>query len=215
MARTLSMPALLGAAALFLPTAGRADAAAETRLRDALRSTTAQVRALEDEAATSKAKEAALQKEVEALRAQAKAAPAPKRPDRELSELRQKLGEQTEANRSLIESAVKCQAVSRERAEASRACEGEREKLAPRLSSCAEGLGKAEAKNERLFRVGKEIINWLSSVGVGGAIAAREPFLGLKRVELENAAQDLEEALYEQRLVPAGGEPAGASPPGR
>jgi chromosome segregation ATPase len=205
MARTSDRILLLASVALLLPRLGRADGAAEARLRDALRSATAQVRTLEDEVATSKSKEAALQKEIEALRAQSRVPPpSPRHSDREVAELRRQLAEQSEANRQLIDASVKCAAASRERAEASRACEEERAKLAPQVSSCAEQLAKAGEKNERMFRVGKDIIDWLSKVGVGAAIAAREPFLGVKRVELENAAQDWEDALHAQRLRPAG-----------
>jgi hypothetical protein len=212
MARKSERILLLASVALLLPRLARADGAAEARLRDALRSATAQVRTLEDEVATSKSKEAALQKEIEALRAHSRVPPPPpQHSDREVAELRRQLAEQNAANRNLIESAVKCQAASRERAEASRACEEERAKLAPQVSGCAERLANAEAKNERLFGVGKGILDWLSKVGVGAAIAAREPFLGVKRVELENAAQDWEDALHAQRLRPAGAPVSGAA----
>jgi hypothetical protein len=203
MKRSLHVPLLLATVALS-PRLASADAASEARLRDALRATTAQVRTLEDEAATLRAKEAALQKELEAARAQPKAAPAPKHSDREVAELRRQLADQAETNRKLIEAAARCQLASQERAEAGRTCEEERARLAPQVASCTEKLERAEGKNERIFGVGKELIDWLANVGVGGAIAAREPFLGLKRVQLENAAQDFEDKLYGERLLPAG-----------
>jgi chromosome segregation ATPase len=211
MKRSLRVPLLLAAVALS-PRLASADAAAEARLRDALRAATAQVRTLEDEAATLRAKEAALQKELEAARAQPKAPPVPKHSDREVADLRRQLAEQAEANRRLVEAAAKCQLASQERAEAGRTCEEERAKLAPQIASCTEKLERAEAKNERIFGVGKEIIDWLAHVGVGGAIAAREPFLGLKRVQLENAAQDFEDKLYGERLLPAGSSPVSTIP---
>jgi hypothetical protein len=216
--RTSTAIRFLFVAVSLAPRLVRADAASEARLRDALRSATAQVRTLEDEVSSGKAKEAQLQKELEAARAEAKQTKTvvvSRQSDREVADLRRRLADQEDANRKLIEAAVKLQTASRERAEAGQSCEEERAKLAPQVASCAERLARAEEKNDHLFQVGKEIIDWLGGVGVGAAIAAREPFLGLKRVQLENAAQDYEDKLYEQRLQTAGIPQPGSPPAAR
>jgi chromosome segregation ATPase len=205
---------LLGAAAVLAPLVARADAATEARLRDALRSATAQVRTLEDEKASWAAKEAALQKEVGALREQARTAGVARRPDREVADLKKQLAEVQGTNQKLIEATVKCQGSAREQLDAGRVCEEDRSRLAAQFATLSGKLNDAEARNERLFRVGKDIIDWLAQVGVGAAIAAREPFLGLKRVELENAAQSFEDQLHEQRNPPAGAtQPQAAAAP--
>jgi chromosome segregation ATPase len=202
--RSPALPLLAALPALLLPAAARADAASEGRLRDALRAATAQLRALEDERATWQARETASRKELDLLRAQARSAQAPRGDRRELSELKERLAERTEAASAAAEALVRCEAA---RDEAARAGQDERGRLSAENTSLAERLAAAEAKNERLYRVGKDIIDWLSRVGVGAALAAREPVLGLKRVELENAAQDHEDALIEQRIRRAGGSP--------
>jgi chromosome segregation ATPase len=210
MARTTFVRVLLAAAALATARRAAADAASEAKLRDALRAATAQVHTLEDERAAWKSKEASLEKEVETLRGQLKAAAGAasaasgKRFDRELAEAKRQLAEHVEANRKLAESVVSCQGAARSSTEAGRACEDERARLAPQLAAANERLTAAEEKNRRLYRVGKDLIDWLANLGFGSALAAREPFLGLKRVALENAAQDYEDKLYEQRLQAAG-----------
>jgi chromosome segregation ATPase len=186
---------LLGSGAL-LPGVALADAATEAKLRDALRSTATQLRALEDERATWQGKEAAMKKELEALRAQPK---APRRnlvAERELEEAKARAAVQAQAAAKLAASLERCEA---ERAEATRATEQARTAQAAESARLSARLAAAEAKNERIYQVGKGIIDWLEREGVGG-----EPFLGLRRVALENAVQDQQDKLIDQRIKPLG-----------
>jgi chromosome segregation ATPase len=196
MSRSFVPLLLLGASAALLPAAARADAAAEARLRDALRSTTAQVRALEDERAGWQAKEAGMKKEIEALRAQAKAPGRSRATEREVSELRATAAEQTQAAARLAASLERCEA---ERADGLRGREEERGRLSAQSARLSEQLAAAEAKNERIYRVGKDLVDWMYRNGIGG-----EPFLGLRRVTLENEAQQHEDRLIDQRVKPLG-----------
>ena len=91
----------------LIPAAARADPATEARLRDALRSTTAQLRALEDERARWKETEAQLRGELETLRGAPKPSQAP---SPSVSALNRKLSEQTAANARLKESLAHCEA---------------------------------------------------------------------------------------------------------
>jgi len=178
----------------LVPARARPDSGSEARLREALRSATGQLRALEDEKAGWQAKEASMQKEIDALRAQGAAMPRPGAGSKDVRELRQRLAASDEAAQRATASLARCEA---ERADAASALEEERKRSSTRSAELSDRLKASEARSEELYRVGRSIIDWLSSVGVGGAIAAREPFLGLKRVELENAAQDLDDRLRE------------------
>ncbi len=199
------------AAALALrPALASADAAGETRLREALRTATTQLRALEDERGAWQAKEAQLQKELESLRKQASTPPPPRAGDRGAAELSRRLDEKSKAADELEASLAQCRAAARDAADATRAKEeGERTRLAAQMTQLTERAAAletkgaaCEARNARMYKVGKDIIDWLSNVGVGAALAAREPFLGLKRVELENTAQDYQDKLLEQKVKP-------------
>lgn len=200
----LFLTVLTASTALRPGAAEAADAAGESRLREALRSATAQLQALEDERAGWRAKETQSQKEVESLRKQLAAArqAAGKGGGRQLGDLNQRLAEQAEAAAKATQSLAQCQNTARDAAETARAKEEERARLAVQAATLAERGAACEAKNARMYAVGKDVIDWLSNVGVVAALAAREPFLGLKRVELENAAQDYEDKLLEQKVKP-------------
>jgi septal ring factor EnvC (AmiA/AmiB activator) len=188
--------------AAFRPCAAVADAATETRLREALRTATSQLGALEDERASWQGKEAALQKELDSLRSELATAKRSHGKASDVAELNRRVAEQAETNGKLTQSLAQCQSATREAGGAAQAGEDERARLAAQVAAFTEKLAASEARNGRMYAVGKEIIDWLSKVGVGGALAAREPLLGLKRVELENAAQDYADKLLDQKAKP-------------
>ena len=198
----------IAAAFAFARTQAAETSSGEARPRAALRSTTSQLRALEDERAGWKAREAEQQRALEALRAQLGAARqgAPKGGDRKRAELDRLLAAQVEEkaeqaaeNARLSQSLAQCQGSTKDAAEAAGK---ERDRLAAENQRLGERVKALEARNAGMYQVGKDILDWLSRVGVGGAIAAREPFLGLKRVELENIAQDYQDKLLEQKVKP-------------
>jgi hypothetical protein len=203
MVKRAHLAALLMASA-FAPGMARADAAAEARLREALRTTTQQLRSAEEGLAKAKASEEALGKEMEAFKAQLSAAQRRLAGQSEgaAAETRRRLAEQALASAALGESLAKCEAAGRDSAEAARAVEGERTRLAAETKSLQARLAAAEAKNARMYHVGKSVIDWLYAIGVDEACEMREPFLGLKRVEMENAAQSYDEQLLEQKVKP-------------
>jgi hypothetical protein len=175
----------------------------EARLREALRSATLQLRTLEDEKSAWQAKEAQLKKEGEALQAELaaakKTAPSPQGRTNKERELAARLAEQSAARTSLAESLAQCQASAQKADEASRAATAE---SVARADAAGKRAASCEAKNAQLYRVGKEVLDWLSDAGPGTALLAREPLLGLKRVELENIAQEYQDKLLDQRVSP-------------
>jgi chromosome segregation ATPase len=188
--------AVAALAAALAPALARSDAASETRLRDALRTSMAQLRTLEDEKAQWQSTEAALRKELEALRRQPAAAD---RGDRKAADLRRRLVEGEEAAARLKRSLDKCQADAREAEEAGRSRDEDHTRLTAEAAALRERLAASEARNVRMFQVATAVLDWIDRLGTGAAFAAREPFLGLKRVELENAAQDHRDKVLEQK----------------
>src|SRR5215471_6169145 len=182
---------LLIAAAALGPDLARADAATEARLRDALRSTTAQLRALEDERQRWQQAEAQLRRELETLHG----LPSPSSAaDRNLAAANRRVSEQQAANARLKESLARCQASVPATAAPTvgQLTEDERKKKDEEIAKLREALSASEARNVQMYRVGKDLIAWLHEIGVGG-----EPFFGWKRVQLENAAQQYEDRLTE------------------
>jgi len=195
--------ALLGAVAVALVAgpsgAGSAENPTETRLREALRSAQTQLRALEDERAKWQETEAELRKELEA--AKKEVAPAPKHgpSERAVWLLNRRIAEQESAAAGLKESLAKCESASREASSAARLSDAERARLKAEAAALGARLAASERKNEKMFAIGKEIIDWVSNIG---ARVESEPVLGLRRVELENIAQDYDDKLLEERVRP-------------
>jgi hypothetical protein len=184
-----------------------ADSGTEARLREALRSATSQLRALEDERAKWQASDAEQKRELESLRNQLAAAPKAPPPSRAsgrcLEDLQSCQVEQVEhaaTAAKLKESLARCEVAARDAAAAAHSqdeTEQARVKAAAAdMASLTERGRSCETKNARMYRVAKEILDQLWKSGGG------EPILGLKRVEVENFAQDAEDKLLEAKVKP-------------
>ena len=184
---------LLLLAALLAAGPAVAQAPGDARLREALRTATNQVRALEDERAQWQAREATLKAELEQARRQAASAP---KLDRAGLDLQRRLAEQRDAATKAL---AACEAKARDGSDAGQAQEAERTRLEAALKVASERAAAGEVRNARMYQVAKGVLDWIEQIGWGEALAAREPLLGLKRVELENLAQDHRDKLLEQR----------------
>ena len=177
-----------------------ADAATESRLRDALRTTTAQLRTLEDEKTRWQATEAELKRQIQELQG-ATAAAQGRSSDRTVATLQKRLSEQVDANKKLKDSLARCQTQPAARGPgtaptvAASDKEDDRARLATEVTNLREQLKSSESRNLEMYQVGKDLIAWLEQIGVGG-----EPMFGWKRVQLENIAQDYEDKLYEKKV---------------
>jgi hypothetical protein len=190
----------------------------ETRLRDALRAATAQVRALEDERTALLAKQSQLESELKTLKAEgspaasnaAGAAVAAQYEkvfqEREqaykaaVDEFNMRLQEERDQLLQMQESAQKWKGAYDDAAVKLKAGASEREALQRQVADAGGQIERCQTQNQALFRVGNEILDRYRDVGVTDVIATREPFLGLKRVELENLVQDYDDRLLDNRF---------------
>jgi chromosome segregation ATPase len=202
-------PALLLAclAALADPcAAAAAESPAEARLRDALRTTTAQLQAAQDEKARLEATVADQKKELEALRAKlasasaCAASTARPRADRELADANRRLAEQAELASRQGADLTQCRADLQRAGDAAAARDAEKAQLTEKLGPLNDRLSECTRKNGKLAEVAGALLARLQKLGRGESVAAREPFLGLKRVELQNLAQDYQDQLLDQKL---------------
>jgi DNA repair exonuclease SbcCD ATPase subunit len=195
----------------------------EARLRDALRQATAQARTLEDENARLKAQQsqlesqlALLRQQVEAAASQATAADRSSELERAyraaVDEFNQRLQQERDQVIRSLEAMEKWKTAYNEAAAVARSRETEREQLAGQLRAAAEREAVCRERNEALFTVGNEILDRWQETGWADILAAKEPFLGLKRVELENLAQDEADRLLDNRLSTITAAPAPAAP---
>ena len=67
-------------------------------------------------------------------------------------------------------------------------------------------LALCEDKNRKLYQLGRELMVLYERKGVDGVLAQREPFTGLRQVEVENLMEEYRDKLDEQKLIkPPGG----------
>ncbi len=191
--------ALSTVAALALPAAARADSEID-RLREALRSSTAHLRQLEDQRAQMQAKQAELEKERDALKKQTTA-------------LKAQVKELDQANRQAVEEfnqrlAERDQTLDKwklayeEAANVARAKDAERAKFEQEATAFKASTKAAEAKNKQLSKVSKEILNRYETMDPLDVLMIHEPVTGLKRVEHQNTVQDYRDKVLDQKVKP-------------
>jgi chromosome segregation ATPase len=188
----------LAGAALSPAAASAADSNTETRLREALRTTAGQLRALEDEKSSWKAKEAELQQKIDALQKELAAAPkqaVSHASDRALVEANRKLDERSDELAKAKASLDQCQAGSRKALESDRVKDDERTKLAEAVKAQTERAEACEAKNGQLLTLANQAMDRL--VETGGDVV-----FGFGQVKRENLAQDFKDKLLEQKVKP-------------
>lgn len=180
----------------------------ETRLREALRSATLQMRAMEDERAMLQAKQTESSKEAETLRQRVteltkQLDESIKKADLEkaVAEFNRRLAEQNETIAKLGETLEKWKAAYNEAANVARTKESERSRLAVQLGGMTKQATTCKEMNAELYKVGTEILDRYAGVGIGDALASREPFIGFKRVELQNLVQDYQDKLLDQKVT--------------
>lgn len=187
---------------------------AEQRLRDSLRTTMLQLRALETERATLQANQAAneakikelsdqiesLNKKVSALNKQAVADQAASQ--KSIDALKAKSEDQEKRIAQLTESLEKWKAGYAEAVKIAKAKEAERAKNASKVIELQRTVADRERKNLELYETGSEILERYRDFSIGKALKAREPFVGTTRVRLQTLVQDYADKLQDQKFNP-------------
>jgi chromosome segregation ATPase len=188
-----------------------ADATTEAQLRAALQSATAQIAALEDQVANLQASQAPEVATIEALRAQlqnvqgnggnaTETAAEKAKKDAALTALRRQLAARDA-------SLAKYQSEYEAAQSAADNTASENTALEAQLATLNAGLASCQTKNTQLYNLGNQILDAYSHKDdLFGTIANREPFTGIKRVQLENIVQDDQNKLDDNQITP------GASP---
>jgi chromosome segregation ATPase len=203
--RTITMCAAALAAAL----AGRAAAAdaeegaMEARLREALKSTTLQLRTVQGEKDALAAAQAQLEADKKTLEDRVavftKNAAADKA---SIDGLTEKLADR-DARVAKLEAAVRQWRSEAEKQGAlAKKTEAERLKLADEGLGLKRRVADLEAKNLALYSTGTEVLGRYEKFGLGTALAAREPFVGITRVKFQNLVQGYQDKLIEQKDRP-------------
>ena len=79
-----------------------------------------------------------------------------------------------------------------------RKTEGEREDLKANLDATSRQLDDAEKKNLALYQINRKVLAEFDKEGPWDGLLRKEPFTGLKRVEIENLVQEYEYEMGDQ-----------------
>lgn len=194
--------------------AAYADATTEAQLRAALQAATAQIATLEDQVANLQASEAPNVAMIEALRAQLQTlqgggktsgSPESSADEAKNGAALKALSRQLAARNADLD---KSHAAYQAEVNAATTAATENAALKAQLAIATMGLASCDTKNAQLFIIANQILDAYSHKDdLFGAIADHEPFIGFKRVQLQNIVQDDQDKLYENQVVPPGAGP--------
>ncbi|MBV9992136.1 MAG: hypothetical protein JOZ72_12700 [Alphaproteobacteria bacterium] len=175
------------ALAFLALTVGAAQAQSDDseRLRAQLRQVTLQLRQAQDDQAAAQAQKIAAQMERDAVKKQLAAAQG------DLARLRHDSGRASAAEGQLAK-ANAALAAAGQSAEKDKA---ERDKIQADAVTQAGVLSACEGKNRKLLDVSRQILKAYEDFDFVDSLGAREPFIRLRRVELENLAQDYRDRI--------------------
>ena len=187
--------------ALMVATATAASADQETdRLRDALRSATAQARQLMDQNAVLQAKLTAAEQERDRLRKQNDAYRAQiKELDQSYRQAVKDFNDRIAARDDALE---KWKSAYSEAATVARTKDAERNKFEAETKDLTTRNKACAAKNTQLVKVGQDIVTQYEAMNPFEKVLDHDPVFGLKRVEHQNAAQDFRDKILDQKVTP-------------
>jgi chromosome segregation ATPase len=207
--------AFLSVSTSLLPAGEKEEAAAaEARLREALRSTTLQLREAQNQVISLQAQQGQLETEKAELKIQAES--LNKQIDKQIAEAKadKAAAEKNDAGQKtaiaerdgqiarLKESLEKWKAGYNQVVELAKGKEAERAQLFSRVEVLERLVDDREMKNTELFKIGNEILTRYEKFSLGDALAAKEPFTGFKRARLEALVQDYKDKLVDQKTKP-------------
>jgi chromosome segregation ATPase len=210
---------------LVTPSISRADDAppsAETRLRQALRDTMLQLRDAQNQAVTLQAAQAQsdkdkadLQAKVDALTVQVKSLTEQSASDKDTSDkaiadLKAQVLDLTGQLGRLNDSLKEWKDAYAQKDQVAAEKETARAQLALQAALLQRTVDDRETKNLALFKLGNEVLKRYEQFGLGEALEAKEPFVGVTRVKLENLVQDYKNKLLDQAIT--SGQPIAPSP---
>lgn len=179
----------------------------EARLREGLRAVTLQLRDAQGQVASLQAAQLDLEAKNKALSAQ-------------LEEQAKRWGEEKQALQADLEK-VRARGADQE-AEITRlnvslskwkqgyqklqtiaqSTEAKRAELADRVIKLDRQVADQQAKNQAMYDLGTEILTRYKKFGLGEALTAREPFVGITRVKFQNLIQDYSDKLTDTKIKP-------------
>jgi uncharacterized protein YoxC len=203
---------LLAAATLFtgaLPaSADDQSNSPEARLRDALRNTMLQLRTVTTDRDNLSAQVDDLKSQTDTLTKQVadltkKAAAAQDDDNKVIAELKVEKSDQAESIVALQHSLDQWKDSQRKAVGIANETEAKRAKLADLAIRLQRVVDDQKRKNDEMYKIGMQLLDRYEKFGLGEALTAKEPFVGITRTKFETLVQDYEDKLTDQRVTEA------------
>lgn len=204
------------AGGLFFAATGAGAQSIEDKLRSQLRSTTQELRQLQDNQTQLQADKTAAEQQRDQALAQVKDLQT------QLAAAKGQSGAEAQARRALAEERASHTRDTQQLAKyktsyedllaVTKTRDAQRTQLQNDVKTRDTQLQTCEAQNADLYRVGHEILQAYEHVGIGTFLSSRQPFAESARVKYDDIAQRYGDALYAGKYDPAA-RPAAASAP--
>jgi hypothetical protein len=184
----------------------------EDRLRQMLRSTMLQLRDAQNQVATLQSAQTESEKAKKDLSDRldelTKQAAADKdAATKSIADLNAKVTDQNTLINQMKDALEKWKEAYNKAVELANTKEAQRAKFESQAIALQRRVEDDETKNLALYNLGKEILGRYERFGLGTAITAREPFVGITKVKLENLVQDYSDKLLDQTIKPGASVP--------
>jgi len=205
MSRLISLFALLSLTVAHAAEEADPQAAANAKLREALKANMLQLRTAQTDLATAQAAQAAAEAKVVELTKKSDGLAKQAAEDQATS--RKKIEELTVTNddlgstvKKLNEALGKWKEGYAKAAQVAQAKETERAKLADEKVVLEAKVRDHKSQNIELYRTAIEVLDRYKSFGVGDSLKAREPFTGIARARLDKQVQDYRDKIDDGRI---------------
>jgi chromosome segregation ATPase len=166
------------------------------RLREALRSSTSQVRALEDQRTAMQAQLTQTQRERDDLKGELAAAKAKiKQVEKDYREAVKEFNDRLEERNQTLE---KWKEAYAEAATVAQTKDAERAKFEAEANTFKASTKTCAEKNDQLVQVGRELWSRYEGVSFGDMVIASEPLTGLRRAQILNVLQIYQDKILDQ-----------------
>jgi hypothetical protein len=178
---------------------------AEQKMRETIRNTMIQLRDANAKLATVQAAQAEAEEKNKELQGQLeeltkKSSVEKKAATETIDDLQTKLASSELQVNHLTESLGKWKLGYAKLADYAKATEGKRAELASKIILLDRRISDQQVKNAEMYRLGNEVLDRYAQFGLGTAISAREPFVGITKVKFQNLVQDYQNKLTDQTI---------------
>lgn len=178
---------------------------AEQKMRETIRNTMIQLRDANAKLATAQAAQAEAEEKNKELQGQLeeltkKSSAEKKAANETIDDLQTKLATSEHQVNHLTESLGKWKLGYAKLADYAKATEGKRAELASKIILLDRRIAEQQVKNAEMYRLGNEVLDRYAQFGLGTAISAREPFVGITKVKFQNLVQDYQNKLTDQTI---------------